>query len=257
VIGVTPQLNRIFKQSHPKISSDKFVTIFNGFDKEINANTINTYSKTTLKIGYTGSFYYNEEAHSISKSKWYKRSGLKKFYYYPKNEDWLYRSPYFYLKALHQLFVLKPELKSKIEFHFIGFEPVWLKKMIEEFNLEGNYFPYGFKSKQEVSRIQETFDVFLCTSEKVMGEDHYCLPSKLFDYIDLGKPVLAFITNGIQKEFILQSNLGIVCNPDNQKECIQAILDLFNYPGAQVNKAFLQAFGSNELSLELRNILIR
>jgi hypothetical protein len=255
VIGVTPQLSKIFTASHPQINTNKFVTIFNGFDKEVEIENIPSYQKSVIKIGYTGSFYYNEKAQEVSDKVWYKRSGLKKFYYYPKKENWLYRSPYFFLKALHQLFLDKPHLMDKIEFHFIGREPDWLKKMIAEFQLEKNYFPYGFKSKQEVATIQNTFDVFLCTSEKVINGDHYCLPSKIFDYVGIGKPLLGFMTEGIQKEFILKSNMGVVTNPDNIKESMNAIEGLFQFEGLMLDKEYIKKFSTSHLSFQLAEVI--
>lgn len=255
IVGVTPQLNRIFSASHPQINNKKFVTIFNGFEQELDIEHLPSHRKNLIKIGYTGSFYYNERVHEITQKVWYQRSGLKKFYYYPKNENWLYRSPYFFLKSLHQLFIDKPYLKDKIEFHFIGREPEWLKKMIVEFQLEKNYFPYGFKSKHEVAAIQNTFDVFLCTSEKVINEEHYCLPSKMFDYINLGKPILGFVTDGIQKDFIIKSKLGIVCNPDDVYLGAKTIEELFNYTGSNLNIDYLREFQIGKLSSQLSIIL--
>lgn len=255
IIGVTPQLIKIFAKSHTNINKNKFVTIFNGFDQEFEIENIPSYQKSVIKIGYTGSFYYNDLAQEVSDTVWYQRSGLKKFYYYPKKENWLYRSPYFFLKSLHQLFISKPELKDKIEFHFIGRESDWLKKMIIEFKLENNYFPYGFKSKQEVATIQNTFDVFLCTSEKVINEEHYCLPSKIFDYINMGKPILGFVTDGIQKDFIIKSNMGIICNPDDIFLGAKTIEGLFNYTGSNLNIDYLRKFQIGNLSSQLSTIL--
>jgi hypothetical protein len=255
IIGVTPQLISIFIKAHPKIQSNKFVTIFNGFDAKMEIDSIPKYSKTKIKIGYTGAFYFNEESQQISDTKWFNRNGIKKFYYYPKKEDWLYRSPYFFLKALYNLFLQKPYLRNNIEFHFIGKEPLWLIKMIADFQLEANYFSYGFISKDEVSVIQSTFDAFLCTSEKVINEDHYCLPSKIFDYINFGKPILGFVTEGIQKEFILKSNIGIVTNPDNIQESMNAIEGLFQFKGLSLDKEYIKKFSSSHLSFQLAEVI--
>lgn len=255
IIGVTPQLTSIFSQTHSDIEANNFFTIYNGFDTKNKIDLVQDYTKTKIKIGYTGSFYFNEKAQEISETKWYLRKGLKKFYYYPKRENWLYRSPYFFLSSLHHLFLLKPNLKDKIEFHFIGKEPLWLKKMISEFHLEENYFSYGFMSKHEVSAVQSTFDVFLCTSEKVINGDHYCLPSKIFDYVGTGKPVLGFMTEGIQKEFILKSNMGIVTNPDNIEESMNAIESLFQFEGLKLDKEYIKKFSSSHLSFQLAEVI--
>ena len=46
---------------------------------------------------------------------------------------------------------------------------------------------------------------------------NYCVPSKLYEYINIGLPILAVI-NGDTKEIVNSNNLGVVC--DNTRESI-------------------------------------
>ncbi|MCZ2223436.1 MAG: hypothetical protein LC122_07375 [Chitinophagales bacterium] len=227
IFCVTPQLISTFQKTHPKIENEKFKLLTNGFDMELlPLSQTQKVNNEKFIIGYTGSFYYSP---SISKS----NKGIKRIFnfhkllhYYPRNENWLYRSPYFFLKALSLLFKKEPHLKKRICFALIGNEPIWLNSMISEFGLEENYIYYGFRTSTETKEIQNSFDAFLATSEKVEGEEHYCLPSKLFDYINQNKPIIGFLTEGIQNEFLTLSGLGIICNPDNMDESVSKLEEI-------------------------------
>jgi hypothetical protein len=219
IISVTPQLINIFKRTHPAVQGEKFKLIYNGFnfslpaELEVSSKLISD-SSDKYHIGYVGFFYFDYGKDKESKKKWWQKKGHRMLQYWPAKEDWLYRSPYFFFKSLQILLKRKPEWKEKIIFHHIGYKQDWLLSMASEFGLKENVVMHGYKSHQEVIELQNSFDLLLATSEKVIGDDHYCLPSKLFTYTLSAKPVLAFVTNGVQRDFILESKLGVICDPD-------------------------------------------
>lgn len=202
ILGVTPELIEDFKQQHPSINSQRFKTIFNGYD-DLNFETVEPIKPDSiLKIGYIGGFYYHPETEAIMHDKWYRRNGLRKFYYAPRKEEWKYRSPFFFLKSLSILLERNPELKSRIFFEYVGGAPKWFNEMIEDLDLNNNFIHHGFVPKQEVLKIQNSWDGILATSEKVNDGQHFCLPSKLFDVVHSQKRILAFLTPGAQLNFL-------------------------------------------------------
>lgn len=219
VITVTPRLKAMFQETHPKIPLDKFSLIYNGYDFELPASLPVSFdgidAKGTVNIGYVGEFYYAPDLRERTMLPWWKRGGHRMLQYSPVKEDWLYRSPYFFFKALARLFERRPEWKSRVFFHHIGATPEWLLPMAEEMGLRENIVPHGFQVLEKTLELQRSFDLLLATSEKVIGNEHYCLPSKLFTYLRSGKPVLGFITPGIQHEFISHSGMGPISTPDD------------------------------------------
>ena len=215
VIGVTPELMNDFRNQHPEISSQKFKTIYNGYDDfDVKDYQEQNTDKSLFKIGYVGSFYFDPKIEKTKAIAWYKRKGLKKLYYSPRKEEWIYRSPYFFLKSLSELFKIDNTLRSKVYFEFIGNLPNWLNDMIIEFSLEDNFMNHGFKSKSEVLQIQSGWDAILATSEKVTNGEHFCLPSKIFDGVVSGKKIFAFITPGSQYNFLKNYAQVSFYNPD-------------------------------------------
>lgn len=262
IITVTPQLKKIFESSHKKLNNRKFSLIYNSFDFELQSNAEVSFqsiqNKEVINIGYVGSFYYSPEARDMMMKRWWQRKGHRMLQYTPIKEDWQYRSPYFFFKALSLLFIKQPEWKNKIFFHHIGETPEWLAEMAEEMDLKENIIVHGFKPLEDVLSLQQAFDALLATSEKVIDKEHYCLPSKLFTYLRSGKPLIAFVTNGIQREFILNSNLGIICDPDDLNGAVKE-LELFFINGYQssLNSEYLNSFNSETASSQVVSLVRR
>ncbi len=72
----------------------------------------------------------------------------------------------------------------------------------------------------------------------------------------LSKPILGFVTNGAQKDFIQESGLGIICDPDDMNQAILSIVNLINY-GKEFtpNKEYLSKFHRKNLAKSLAVLL--
>ncbi len=231
IVTVTDELKEKFISIHGEFVRDKIEVIPNGFDFNIKNEKISNEQanyNNKIRIGYIGSFYYNPKLETETKKPWYKRKLHRLLQYTLKEEDWKYRSPFFFLKTLNYFFQEHSEFKSKIVFEHIGLLPDWLTDMIKEFNLENNFVSHGFKSHSEVKNIARNFDYLLATSEKNLLGPHYCLPSKIFDYLELKKPILAFVTAGSQYNFLEKSGVSIIFNPDSLNENSNRFYDLVN-----------------------------
>ncbi len=256
VIGVTPQMIKKFTMTHPGININKFVLIPNGADYKFSSAAFESGAgKNKFIIGYVGSFYYDPISYETSKQNWWKRKGHRKLQYFASREDWLYRSPFFFFKTLQLVFKKKPSLRSIIKFEFIGREPAWLNDMLIAFELQDIYHCNGFVAHAEALKLQAGFDALLTTSEKIMNEDHVCLPSKLFDYLHVNKPIIGFVTSGIQKDFLLTSGAGEVCDPDNIDESAEKIIKLVSFKKSyRLNLDYLKKFTREESAKKLADI---
>jgi glycosyltransferase involved in cell wall biosynthesis len=257
IIGVTPQIIRNFKRSHPQIDASKFHYIPNGFDGEMQTHSSFDFpsNPARIRIGYVGTLYYNAETRESIFKPWWKRKRHRKLQYTAVKEDWLYRSPYFFLKMLASLFLQYPYMKNIVMVDFVGKKPTWLVGMIAEFGLGENVTLHGFVTHQEAKKIQEGFDLILATSEKVIGDEHYCLPSKSFDSIGMNKPVLGFVTEGIQKEFIECSGLGIICDPDNTQQSVDTFMELVKHGKTfSPNREYIASFHRKNLASSLADV---
>lgn len=258
VISVTTQTVKLFKDLHSTISKDKFHYISNGFDNENNIDSSFSFpgAKKKIVIGYVGSFYYVPQRNENILMPWWKKKMHRKLQYTPIKENWLYRSPYFFLKTISLILEKQPSLQEVIQIEFVGEKAEWLNKMVAEMGLQKNVRNHGYLPQQAVKNLQQDFDLILATSEKVINGKHYCLPSKLFDTIGINKPILGFVTEGVQKEFIQQSGLGIVFDPDDIDLAADNLIKLLT-EGKQftVDINYLQEFNRKNLARQLSEVL--
>ncbi len=241
VLSVTPELVLDFQKQHPMVSKEKFKIIYNGVD-DFGTTNLSKEANDIFKIGYVGSFYYSPDAEIKNAKKWYQRKIKNMLQYSPRSEQWIYRSPYFFLKALAELVAKKPEYTQKIRFEFIGLAPNWFLGMIHDFNLNDIFINHGFKSKQEVLCIQNTWNAILATSEKVVNGNHFCLPSKIFDAVESKKRILAFVTDGSQKTFLKDYPQTVFFEPDqsleNSEKLGEIISNNLNFASKSLDKFY-------------------
>ncbi|NOZ34231.1 MAG: glycosyltransferase family 4 protein [Chlorobi bacterium] len=257
VIAVTNQMVNDWKSVHKNIPDSRYKVIPNGFDVNLSFNKLQIIpNPNKLIIGYVGSFYYNPESRNMMYTPWYKKRLHRKLQYVPRKEDWLYRSPYFFFKTLSCLFKKNPDYKNKIYIKFVGAKPAWFDKMVEEFSLTENIFHLGFISQDKSVEFQKQCDMLLITSAKVEEGKDYCIAGKTFDYIASKKPILGFVTEGEQKDFIEKSGTGIICNPDNIESSAEKLKNVFeNGITLKPNKNFIEQYHRKNLTKKISEII--
>jgi len=231
VIVVTDQLKSDFQKIHPNVQKEKFHLIRNAYDepapKYPNKMSI---AKATLekpmRIGYVGSFYYTPYQRELLFKPWWKKKPYQYLQYSPRKEDWLYRSPYFFFKALAALREKQPETLNLLKVDFVGAAPAWLKAMVDEFELKDTVRFLGVLPHKEALKFQDDCDALLLTSVKVLGGLDYCIAGKTYEYICRKKPILAVLTEGNQKLFIEATGLGILCPPDDTMTSAKTLQNL-------------------------------
>ncbi len=210
------------------------------------------------KVVYVGQFYYNSLYETpFGIVPWYRKKPHRWFHYHATRQRWIYRTPYFFFRAWQKFQELYPHYRDRFEFHYLGNIESWLPKMARDFNLEGYCTWHGFKSKQETKQILENSDLCLSTSMKIEGEEDYCLASKTFDYIAARKPVLAFVTNGMQKDFLLGSNIALMCEPDDEVASASQMKELVERGfETEINSGYLQQFSADETTRRMASVIL-
>ena len=82
------------------------------------------------------------------------------------------------------------------------------------------------------------------------------MPSKVFDYIGQKKPILGFVTEGIQKEFLENSGLAVICDPDDTQGSAEKLHSLFTQGKTFIpNHEYLGQFNRFELAKKLAGVI--
>jgi len=258
VIATSDQTLMDFMTYHPQIDRKKYKLINNGYDEEIRdwALHLPPAGQKELTIGYVGSFYYDPKAREQMMFPWYRKKINRIFQYSIQKEDWLYRSPYFFFSAVKTLFELRPEFKNRIKIKFIGEIPYWLPEMIKDHELIDVCQLLGQKSMKESIDFQKSCDYLLITSSKVLKGNDYSIAGKTFEYFSMRKPIIAFVSSGAQKRMILNSGMGLICDPDNSQESAENLISLLEGKIELVpNKGFLDSLNRKNLSEKLASVI--
>lgn len=218
VIGVTRQLVDDLKHVHSGVPVEKFHVITNGYDAsmpEILPPRSESRADQPFVIGYVGGFYYTPRTRASVMNPWWKRSPIRWLQYSPRREDWLYRSPFFFFRALRRLLDDRPDLRSRVRVRFAGGLLPWLEAQVAEFGLTDVVEHLGRMSHRACLEFQASCDALLATSAKVIGGRDYCIAGKTFEYVTSQVPIIAFVTEGEQQDFFKASGYAIVCDPDD------------------------------------------
>ncbi len=228
IVATSEQTINDFKKLHSRIPAEKLHYVSNGYNGSLKTWMPIAVDKEEFVIGYVGSFYYSPEARQQMLQPWWRKRGHRILQYIPHKQDWLYRSPYFFFKAIQQLNISDPGLGKKIKIRFAGKIHEWLKDMITSFGLENQVDLMGVVSHTESLSFQESCDALLITSAKQIGGRDYSIAGKTFEYLQMQKPVIAFVSDGAQKDLLKRGGTALICDPDNTGESIKLLSDLFS-----------------------------
>lgn len=190
VVNVTKSLTEEYRSKYRSINSDRFVTVFNGYNENsaICSTTQDTYvSNDALNIGIFGKFAY------------YNISHLK----------WLFEA----------VSDLQPILNKKIIIYYLGQEQDILKEA-KLYSLDKNIRHLGYVDYSEGLNLLAKLDMLVLNNRYRKN-----LGTKIFDYIYVNKPIIAITDLNSDISSILNNfNAGFTVNSREElKKAIQTI----------------------------------
>lgn len=259
IVTVTPQLSAQFLRVQPKLKPEQMVVLPNGYDHAqaapITASASSSSpSDETFDVAYVGSYYYDPRyAQSVA---WYRTPPHRWLHYKPSNYSWLHRSPEFFFRAWAKLKEIKPQIASRLRYHHIGSTPNWLKDMAARHGVQDACIFHGFVAFQQLPMILNDMDAFLCTAGKPEVGPDYCLASKTFDYLAYGKPLIGFVGEGAQRDFLAKCGLGKIATPDTTEEGVALLEDVLTRKQCvQLDTGYLAQFDRELIAGQLAETL--
>ncbi|WNB18074.1 glycosyltransferase [Marivirga arenosa] len=254
-IVVTPQMRKDLLNLHKKISNKKIKVITNSFEGGIDSYKLKP-KNSTIKIGYVGSFYFNPKSEFLMKAKWYSKKPYQWFQYIPFEEDWKYRSPYYFLKIIKYLKDQNQIKPDDFKLIFAGKKEDWLEKMILSMELTEFVEFKGFLTYKESMDFQSDCDYLLITSSKVIGGRAYTIAGKTFEYFQKSKPIIAVVPEGDQKEIILHTKTGFILDPDEVEKSSDYLLQIVSGAASVVpdTESILQ-YSAENTTKKIANII--
>lgn len=255
IITVTDRLRTLVLKNNPQMSHDHIEVIENGFDGPLLGPSMAAVNpgKEVFNICYIGEFYWAPPKadfiyNLIRPHRW--------LLYHPNNGDWSYRSPLYFFHAWRKLMEWAPDIAQRIRFHHIGTKQPWLAPLASMFGLEDFCHSRGYVAKEALPALMDDMDVFLATCTKRPPPGDYAISLKTFDYFTSAKPVLAFVTEGIQRDVLERSGIGIICDPDDPVGAAESIRRLVvDGIQLQLNHTYVNQFHRREAARRLARVI--
>lgn len=215
---------------------EKFVAIHNGFDAEDFASIAHGQSEK-FTITYAGAFY-----HSVGSTHSDRAAGDEAMKTY---------SPLVFFEALQAFFARRPEARSRLRVRFMGVLGQGYDPIIRERGLDSVIERLGYIDYDEHLRVLKQSDALLLVmsrGEKSRG----WIPSKFFQYLGTGNPVLALAPEGEVRDILAATRGGICVEPDDVAGASRALETL--YEGWVNGTALAQSDASAVAAYERRNL---
>jgi glycosyltransferase involved in cell wall biosynthesis len=229
----------------PGVDPERLVTIYNGYDE---LDHIEPGERRT--IVYAGSWYYDPRSRATMMQPRWRRPPQRWLFYSPRQEDWLYRSPYFFLRGLARY-------RGPISVEFAGAIPPWLPTMLRETGTEDRVHLSGPIGHQDALRLQKGAGALLLTSAKVIGGRDYSVAGKTFEYFGLRQPILGVLTDGAMRDLVEESGLGVLADPDDEQAVAAAIGQVVEDAPVNPRPEFLARFTRREVARQMADCLRR
>jgi len=186
VVSTNLFVTRDFRERYRSQDSDKFLTIYNGYDIDDFAfmNEYKHRHNDIFTVVYTGRLYDE-------------------------------RTPKYFLEALKLALEENPEMRDTTRAIFVGSCEEFLDRRhiedyLEEYNLKDVVQLTGHISRRESLEYQMSASVLLLLIGIVPPEMEmtYGLSGKVFDYLLSKKPILTLANGGSTREFIVENKIG-------------------------------------------------
>ncbi len=216
VIAVNEPILEGFRRDYPEIHRNKFVVLPHCFDRElIEKCKCSSPKRDRFTLCYAGSFFKG-------------------------------RSPDPILRSVERALREEPETRKHLKLRLIS----GLKISLDENSLlRGRVELQDFCSHEEAIRQMCESDVLLAiVEEELKGQ---ILNVKLFDYMGVGKPILALIpAESTSAEYLRPSGLATIVSPDDEEAIVGAIKKLYrNWEqnhAALPNEAYIWQFEASQ-----------
>jgi len=227
IINTTEPMRHNFLNKYPMLDKDKFVVITNGFDEDDFANIKSRQTADKFVITHTGMLYGERSACS-------------------------------FLQALAELIDAGSPVVGELSADFIGNVGRETLRSISELKLENIVKVLGcVPYEQSLQYLANSSILLLITHPGRIGQVQ--TPAKLFEYLRIGKPILALTPPGTSADLITTLRAGVTVHPHDVMGIKREITKmLLAYQKGQLHsttdQSMLSKFKRSELTRSLCKI---
>lgn len=224
IISATQGERDELSSEFPKLEGSRFTFITNGYDP-VDFENITPASKASdkLHITHAGTIY----------------SGVGKEFF----------------AALEQILNEDPRIVDILQIQLLGAKADEYNRVVSRLVAGGLIKDYGLQPHEATLKLLFGSDVLLILRGGLQFKGSH-IPAKVFEYMGIGKPILAITSEGGLSEIVEKCQHGIIVPPSSVDKVKEAILDLCTrYRNGQLHmqgdKSYIKAFERESLTREL------
>jgi len=234
VIMNTPRSLKLVKETFFRLPTNKLSCITNGWDPDDLKRQMSHAEKSLSKkmtIVHTGTLHSRSALAVDPTSR--RELGLSdtiwsdRIRYGSGKSHLLARTPYYLFRAIRHLLDEGRIDKEDIYMIFAGSDTQADRDLARRFDLEEMVSFKGYLHHDESIGLLASADVlFVPLHVSQNGQYPLIIPGKIYEYLSMGKPVLALVPKGDARDLLQKSGLGVVCDPTDVGQISQAVLSL-------------------------------
>ena len=254
VVLNTPICHEYLRRWRPSLPEHKVATITNGFRSLDNAPGPVT-NDGRLRIAHVGVFYGHEPSHDL-----FQRVRQRLSY----SRDIVDRSPQsvgFLLHGLRKAIDQHPELKDGLRVTLVGSLGRKDVEMVETLDLAETVRTTGHLSWREAAGQMRKADVlYLPFWRSRTGSRIPRVPSKTYEYIGSGKPILAMVDAGDTRDIIEKAGTAVICPAWSSDALADTLWELFqkykrNELSVRPNHEYIEQYRWDRLVARMAQVL--
>lgn len=223
VISVTPEMTESFRNCFSNIKSEKFVTIYNGYDSEELKEYIKLEKNNKITFTYAGSFYYG-------------------------------RDPELFLRALRDLIDEKKIAEETVAVKFIGncqyLGDKSIKEVVEHVGLSKIVsFVDQIPRNEVLAEMAKSHVLLLLAPDQPLQ-----IPGKIYEYMGLESYILAVCGPGATSNILKDYKKAIVVTNSNIESMKNGIINLIKQTESFTSKGFESSPQKHYVQLERKEL---
>lgn len=208
IIAVTPTMQNMLEEAFPQ-SRGRVHVICNGYDRDDIPPRCASPLKGPLRVGYCGS-----SRRYRPQIQWALHGLLTRRFFYGEIDDYSTYTPEYLCRATRVMLDNRPELNDHIFLRFAGQTTRTYAPLVSQLRLENIVSLEGYLPHSDSIRLLNESDVlFLPYALPTNGKRNYNYSGKIFEYLAVGKPILAAAPPGDARDLVERVGAGWCVGP--------------------------------------------
>jgi glycosyltransferase involved in cell wall biosynthesis len=220
IVMSTPEAERRVRAAFPELADKIMLAIPNGFDSAEFAGDPPARTDKAFRIVHAGYLHTELGQHQHRSAPLRRLLGGA-----VKGVDILARSHVFLIEAVERVRREYPELGERLEVHFAG---VVSERDLAVARRSPVTRTLGFVSHEESLRLVRSADLlFLPMHDLPEGTRATVVPSKTYEYLASGRPILAAVPEGDAHDLLTAAGTALLCRPKDVDGIAAAIVEAY------------------------------